>query len=71
MQEIWKVLEETIQRYGLTSEGSFAFGDTEHDLPMLEAVENPVALNPNDMLRKEAEKEDGKYLHQKMVLLKK
>lgn len=31
---------------------SFAFGDSNHDLPILEAVSNPFAVNPNRELRR-------------------
>lgn len=40
-----------------TKEGSIAFGDSEGDIEMLSAVENPVCINPNDGLRKVAEEE--------------
>jgi len=35
--------------------GSYAYSDSSADLPMLEAVGNPVAVNPDRELRKEAE----------------
>lgn len=42
-------------RTGLDLEGSYAYTDSITDLPMLEAVGNPVAVNPDKELRKVAE----------------
>ena len=39
---------------GYQAGGSFAFGDSEGDMEMLAAVENPVCINPNAGLRKRA-----------------
>jgi HAD superfamily hydrolase (TIGR01490 family) len=41
---------------GIDLEGSFAYSDSATDIPMLETVGNPVAVNPDRDLRKEAEK---------------
>ena len=41
---------------GIDLERSFAYSDSATDVPMLEAVGNPVAVNPDRDLRKEAEK---------------
>ncbi len=46
-----ELLEKLMQAEGLERAGSYAFGDTEHDAPMLELVENPVCLHPNDVLK--------------------
>ena len=43
------------ERIGLDLEGSYAYSDSITDLPMLEAVGHPVAVNPDRDLRKEAE----------------
>ena len=43
------------ERVGIDLDGSFAYSDSITDLPMLEAVGNPVAVNPDRELRKEAE----------------
>jgi HAD superfamily hydrolase (TIGR01490 family) len=43
------------ERIGLDLEGSYAYSDSITDLPMLEAVGHPVAVNPDRELRKEAE----------------
>ena len=41
---------------GLDLQGSYAYSDSATDLPMLEALGNPVAVNPDRDLRREAEK---------------
>lgn len=43
------------ERLGLDLEGSFAYTDSITDLPMLEAVGHPVAVNADRDLRKEAD----------------
>lgn len=43
------------ERLGLNLEGSYAYTDSITDLPMLEAVGHPVAVNADRELRKEAE----------------
>ncbi|QQS21188.1 MAG: HAD family phosphatase [Candidatus Moraniibacteriota bacterium] len=43
------------ERYNLSFPGSFGIGDTESDVKFLELVEHPIAFNPNENLRKEAE----------------
>jgi HAD superfamily hydrolase (TIGR01490 family) len=40
--------------------GSYAYSDSMTDLPMLEAVGNPVAVNPDRELRREAERRGWK-----------
>ena len=40
---------------GVDLEGSYAYSDSFTDLPMLQAVGHPVAVNPDKELRKEAE----------------
>ena len=35
---------------GFNTSSSFAFGDSEHDIPLLSAVENPFAVSPNKAL---------------------
>ena len=42
-------------RVGVDLEGSYAYSDSVSDLPMLETVGHPVAVNPDKDLRKEAE----------------
>jgi HAD superfamily hydrolase (TIGR01490 family) len=48
-------IREMGQERGVDLEGSFAYSDSITDLPMLEAVGNPVAVNPDRELRREAE----------------
>jgi HAD superfamily hydrolase (TIGR01490 family) len=43
------------ERIGLDLDGSYAYSDSITDLPMLEAVGHPVAVNPDRDLRREAE----------------
>ena len=43
------------ERIGLDLAGSYAYSDSFTDVPMLEAVGNPVAVNPDRDLRKHAE----------------
>jgi HAD superfamily hydrolase (TIGR01490 family) len=43
------------ERSGLDLGGSYAYSDSFTDVPMLEAVGNPVAVNPDRELRKHAE----------------
>jgi len=43
------------ERSGLDLAGSYAYSDSFTDVPMLEAVGNPVAVNPDRDLRKHAE----------------
>lgn len=39
-----------LKQIGFDISQSFAFGDSEHDLPILEAVSNPFAVSPNEEL---------------------
>ena len=41
------VLKQLIAEHGLTTEGSYAVGDSKSDAPMLEMVQNPIAFNPD------------------------
>ncbi len=43
-------------------EGSWFYSDSRNDIPLLEHVENPVAVDPDDALRKEAEKRGWKVI---------
>lgn len=42
------------QRYGYDLESSYAYSDSSTDLPMLEEVGHPTAINPDRTLRREA-----------------
>jgi HAD superfamily hydrolase (TIGR01490 family) len=48
-------VRDVASRLGIDLEGSYAYSDSVTDLPMLEAVGNPVAVNPDRELRKIAE----------------
>ena len=47
-------IDEEAERYGLDLGGSYAYSDSVTDLPMLERVGHPVAVNPDKALLKEA-----------------
>ncbi|MEM9200249.1 MAG: HAD-IB family hydrolase [Actinomycetota bacterium] len=47
-------IEAEQERYGLDLDGSYAYSDSVTDLPMLERVGHPVAVNPDKALLKEA-----------------
>ena len=48
------------ERTGIDLSRSFAYSDSATDLPLLEAVGNPVAVNPDRELRKAAEERAGR-----------
>jgi HAD superfamily hydrolase (TIGR01490 family) len=50
-----EAIRELAERIGMDLEGSYAYSDSITDLPMLEVVGNPVAVNPDKDLRHEAE----------------
>lgn len=47
-------INDEAERYGLDLGGSYAYSDSVTDLPMLERVGHPVAVNPDKALLKEA-----------------
>ena len=49
-------MREVAAREGLDLAGSYAYSDSITDLPMLEAVGHPVAVNPDRELRREADR---------------
>ena len=51
-------IREIAQRVGIDLDRSYAYTDSITDLPMLEAVGNPVAVNPDRELRKAAEEHE-------------
>src|SRR5690606_33315392 len=57
-EAMWELAERT----GLSLEDSFAYSDSLTDLPMLEAVGHPVAVNPDRELRAIAEERDWQIL---------
>ena len=52
LEEKKELLDSIIRKYKIDLKDSFAFGDTEQDLPMLSRVGNPVPLNPTPLLCK-------------------
>ncbi|MDF2643884.1 MAG: HAD-superfamily hydrolase [Pseudomonas sp.] len=48
-------LQHWLQENGLDLEGSYFYSDSMNDLPLLEQVANPVAVDPDPRLRAEAE----------------
>lgn len=51
-------LNELVTKHGASWTDSIAVGDSEGDIPMLSAVERPIAFNPTKMLFDKA-KEQG------------
>jgi HAD superfamily hydrolase (TIGR01490 family) len=47
-------LREWLARQGATLSGSWFYSDSHNDLPLLRLVDNPVAVNPDPDLRREA-----------------
>jgi len=50
-------LNEWMETTDETLDGSFFYSDSHNDLPLLRVVANPVAVDPDDILHAEAEKE--------------
>jgi HAD superfamily hydrolase (TIGR01490 family) len=50
-----EAIHQLAERVGLELEGSYAYSDSSTDMPMLEAVGHPVAVNPDKELRRVAE----------------
>lgn len=55
-------LQEWLQTNGESMEGSWFYSDSRNDIPLLNQVDNPVAVDPDDHLREEAEKNNWKIL---------
>lgn len=49
-------LEEWMARHGYSLEGSWFYSDSHNDLPLLTRVTHPVAVNPDAVLKREAER---------------
>lgn len=47
-----EAVHDLASRLGIDMSGSFAYSDSVTDLPLLEAVGNPVVVNPDKMLRR-------------------
>jgi HAD superfamily hydrolase (TIGR01490 family) len=57
-----EAINEVAVRDGINLEDSYAYSDSVTDLPMMEMVGNPVAVNPDKELRKVAEERDWPIL---------
>ncbi len=57
-----EAIREIAEREGISLEHSFAYSDSYTDLPMLEAVGHPVAVNPDKDLRAVAEERDWQIM---------
>ena len=49
-----KAMQTYAEQNGISLEDSYAYGDSQSDLPMLECVGNPVVVNPGKALREKA-----------------
>jgi HAD superfamily hydrolase (TIGR01490 family) len=56
-------LKEWMAAHGHTLEGSWFYSDSHNDLPLLESVTHPVAVNPDDILRHTAQARGWTILH--------
>ena len=50
-------LNSWLEEQQLTLEGSYFYSDSHNDLPLLEIVDNPVAVDPDDTLKAKAEQQ--------------
>jgi phosphoserine phosphatase len=57
-----QAIEELAAREGIDLSASYAYSDSESDLPMLRAVGNPVAVNPDGTLARVAREEGWQVL---------
>ena len=53
-EEKAKAIQTYAEQHGISLEESYAYGDSQSDLPMLECVGNPVVVNPGKALREKA-----------------
>ncbi|MEA2211608.1 MAG: hypothetical protein QOF83_1556 [Solirubrobacteraceae bacterium] len=58
-----QAIEELAQREGIHLADSYAYSDSESDVPMLRAVGHPVAVNPDAALARIAKDENWPVLH--------
>lgn len=58
----------SLSKAGFSVETSFAFGDSDSDIPILKAVTNPFAVNPNQALREIAESNGWEIVNSKNIL---
>jgi HAD superfamily phosphoserine phosphatase-like hydrolase len=57
-----KTLQKFVDKFGATYEGSLAVGDSGSDILMLEAVEQPLAFNPDKKLFQHAQQQGWKIV---------
>ena len=55
-------LEQWLHDQDLTMEGAWFYSDSHNDLPLLEIVEHPVAVDPDDTLRKVAKERQWRIM---------
>ncbi|EHA13906.1 HAD family phosphatase [Halomonas sp. HAL1] len=55
-------LEQWLQEQDLSLEGAWFYSDSHNDLPLLEIVEHPVAVDPDDTLRNVAEERQWRIM---------
>ncbi|TVP45173.1 MAG: HAD family hydrolase [Halomonas sp.] len=55
-------LEQWLQDQDLSIEGAWFYSDSHNDLPLLEQVEHPVAVDPDDTLRQIAEERQWRIM---------
>ena len=58
-----QAIREVAEREGIDLAASWAYSDSESDLPMLRAVGHPVAVNPDAELRRVAREEGWEVMH--------
>ncbi|MDQ6836240.1 MAG: HAD-IB family hydrolase [Actinomycetota bacterium] len=58
-----QAIEELAEREGIDLSASYAYSDSESDLPMLQAVGHPVAVNPDLALARIARQEGWQVMH--------
>lgn len=57
-----KKLNDWLKKSDMNLEGSYFYSDSHNDLPLLEQVTHPVVVDPDDTLRKEAEKRNWEII---------
>ena len=55
-------LKAWMTEHGATLQDSWFYSDSQNDLPLLSIVDHPVAVNPDDTLRREAQKRGWQIL---------
>ncbi|MGM0614877.1 MAG: HAD family hydrolase [Pseudomonadota bacterium] len=55
-------LEQWLEHQGMTLDGAWFYSDSHNDLPLLEQVDHPVAVDPDDTLRAIAEQRQWRIM---------